>query len=322
MEHRILRCKIDGENLVLDLDNISKIDELYKESANSLTDVVFHDDTFGKTTMRIGSQETSNELGPFIADIRNYMKEGIVGKYIEDFSSFEDTKHLKEDDTQQQDGDQQPQDDDDQRPEDNDNGVEVDPDVDSGDQVAGATQTQQETGNAPLQMPAAAPIPVGAAAPNGESLELADGANRQVAQDSSLQHDAINPEGEASISFKSGNYNHINELPQSINQKIETLTKTIMPLAEAALIELLGNNKAYKGDDFQATFAMGPDGDPKFDVHATYSVENWIGTDIAQEDIAQDAKYLLDRMKVVPGVNWRTCKIDVTDGSLTLDFTI
>lgn len=253
-------------------------------------------------------------------------------KYIVNPDDLERIR-LKEDDTQQQDDQQdntqqqptqdntQQQTDDTQPEQPEDNGVAVDPTIDSGEQVAGAAQAQQSTGDAPMKMPAAAPMPAGLSS-QGAPLELDDGTSTDIAQDSSLQYDAIKPEGEASISFTSGNFEHISELPQSINQKVITITKTIMPLAEAGLIELLDNNKAYKGQDFQASFNMSPDGQPTFEVHAQYKVENWIGTDVPQEDIAEDAKYLLSRLKVVPNVQWTECTIDCTEGSFKLGFII
>lgn len=251
-------------------------------------------------------------------------------KYIVSPDDLEKIR-LKEDDTQQQDNNDSQQDstqdnntqqtDNTQTEQPEDNGVPVDPSVDSGEQVAGAAQAQQPTGDVPIKMPAAAPIPAGLSS-QGAPLELSDGTSTEIAQDSSLQYDAIKPEGEASISFSSGNFEHISELPQSINQKVITITKTIMPLAEAGLIELLDNNKAYKGQDFQASFNMSPAGQPTFEVHAQYKIENWIGTDVPQEDIAEDAKYLLNRLKVVPNVQWTECTIDCTEGSFKLGFII
>lgn len=200
--------------------------------------------------------------------------------------------------------------------------AEVDPNVQSDEQVELNNDLQQ--GETPLKMPSSAPIPNGggpAIDQQGEPLQLNDGTDTQVAQDSSLQFDAINPEGEASIKFESGNFSQLAQMPQQIMTKIATIQKTIMPLAEVALIELLGNNKAFKGENFNAVFSM-LDNTPKFECNATYSVELFIGTDIEQADIQHDAKYILDRLQAVPGVQWNTCSIDCTSGKVNLGFII
>jgi hypothetical protein len=200
--------------------------------------------------------------------------------------------------------------------------AEVDPNVQSDEQVELNSDLQQ--GETPLKMPSSAPIPNGgglAIDAQGEPLQINDGTDTQVAQDSSLQFDAINPEGEASIKFESGNFSQLAQMPQQIMAKIATIQKTIMPLAEVALIELLGNNKAFKGENFNAVFSM-LDNTPKFECNATYSVELFIGTDIEQADIQHDAKYILDRLQAVPGVQWNTCSIDCTSGKVNLGFIV
>lgn len=200
--------------------------------------------------------------------------------------------------------------------------AEVDPNVQSDEQVELNSDLQQ--GGAPLKMPSSAPIPNGggpAIDAQGDPLQLNDGTDTQVAQDSSLQFDAINPEGEASIKFESGNFSQLAQMPQQIMTKIATIQKTIMPLAEVALIELLGNNKAFKGENFNAVFNM-LDNEPKFECNATYSVELFIGTDIEQADIQHDAKYILDRLQAVPNVQWNKCEISCTDGKVNLGFIV
>lgn len=200
--------------------------------------------------------------------------------------------------------------------------AEVDPNVQSDEQVELNSDLQQ--GEAPLKMPSSAPIPNGggpAIDAQGDPLQLNDGTDTQVAQDSSLQFDAINPEGEAAIKFESGNFSQLAQMPQQIMAKIATIQKTIMPLAEVALIELLGNNKAFKGENFNAVFSM-LDNEPKFECNATYSVELFIGTDIEQADIQHDAQYILDRLKAVPNVQWNRCEISCTDGKVNLGFIV
>lgn len=288
---------------------------------------------------KIGRGLTKDKLDSAHFETRDASLEGLenclaVNGYEKLPDVLTESVHLKEDDTANQDDDPNAQQDqnatggDDAaaaaQPEEPDNPVaaEVDPNVQSDGQVELNNDLQQ--GEAPLKMPSAAPIPNGGGAAvdaQGDPLQLADGTDTQVAQDSSLQFDAINPEGEASISFESGNFNQLTQMPQQIMTKIATIQRTIMPLAEVALIELLGNNKAFKGESFNAVFNM-LDNTPKFECNATYSVELFIGTDIEQADIQHDAKYILDRLKAVPNVQWNQCSIDCTDGKVTLGFIV
>lgn len=288
---------------------------------------------------KIGRNITKDKLDSAHFETRDASLEGLetcltVNGYEKLPDVLTESVHLKEDDTANQEEDPNAQQDqnaaggDDAaaaaQPEEPDNPVaaEVDPNVQSDEQVELNNDLQQ--GEAPLKMPSSAPIPNGGGAAvdaQGDPLQLADGTDTQVAQDSSLQFDAINPEGEASISFESGNFNQLTQMPQQIMTKIATIQRTIMPLAEVALIELLGNNKAFKGESFNAVFNM-LDNTPKFECNATYSVELFIGTDIEQADIQHDAKYILDRLKAVPNVQWNQCSIDCTDGKVRLGFVI
>lgn len=287
---------------------------------------------------KIGRGLTKDKLDSAHFETRDASVEGLenclaVNGYEKLPDVLTESVHLKEDDTANQDDDPNAQQDQDAaggddaaatQPEESDNPVaaEVDPNVQSDEQVELNNDLQQ--GEAPLKMPSAAPIPNGggpAVDAQGDPLQLADGTDTQVAQDSSLQFDAINPEGEASIHFESGNFNQLTQMPQQIMTKIATIQRTIMPLAEVALIELLGNNKAFKGESFNAVFNM-LDNTPKFECTATYSVELFIGTDIEQADIQHDAKYILDRLKAVPNVQWNQCSIDCTDGKVTLGFIV
>ena len=286
---------------------------------------------------KIGKDLTKDKLDSAHFETRDGSIEGlenclIANGYEKLPDVLTESVHLKEDDTANQDDENAQQDADAAggddaaaaQPEEPDNPVaaDVDPNVQSDEQVELNSDLQQ--GEAPLKMPSSAPIPNGggpAVDAQGDPLQLADGTDTQVAQDSSLQFDAINPEGEASISFESGNFNQLTQMPQQIMTKIATIQRTIMPLAEVALIELLGNNKAFKGESFNAVFNM-LDNTPKFECNATYSVELFIGTDIEQADIQHDAKYILDRLQAVPNVQWNKCEIDCTQGKVNLGFII
>ena len=286
---------------------------------------------------KIGRDLTKDKLYSAHFETRDASLEGLencfaVNGYEKLPDVLTESIHLKEDDTANQDDDPNAQqdknaegeDDAAAKPEEPENPVaaKVDQNVQSDEQVELNNDLQQ--GEAPLKMPSSAPIPNGggpAIDAQGNPLQVADGTDTQVAQDSSLQFDAINPEGQASINFESGNFNQLAQMPQQIMTKIATIQKTIIPLAEVALIELLGNNKAFKGESFNAVFNM-IDNIPKFECNATYSVELFIGTDIEQADIQHDAKYILDRLKVVPNVQWNTCSIDCTAGKVNLGFIV
>ena len=286
---------------------------------------------------KIGRDLTKDKLYSAHFETRDASVEGLencleVNGYEKLPDVLTESVHLKEDDTANQEEDpnaQQDQnaeggDDAAAQPEEPENpmAAEVDPNVQSDEQVELNNDLQQ--GETPLRMPSSAPIPNGggpAIDAQGNPLQVADGTDTQVAQDSSLQFDAINPEGQASINFESGNFNQLAQMPQQIMTKIATIQKTIMPLAEVALIELLGNNKAFKGESFNAVFNM-LDNTPKFECNATYSVELFIGTDIEQTDIQHDAKYILDRLQAVPNVQWNRCEIDCTQGKVNLGFIV
>ena len=285
---------------------------------------------------KIGRNITKDKLDSAHFETRDASIEGLehcltVNGYEKLPDVLTESVHLKEDDTAanqeedpnaQQDpnaagGEEAPA----EEPE-NPVAAEVDPNVQSDEQVELNSDLQQ--GEAPLKMPSSATIPNGggpAIDAQGDPLQLNDGTDTQVAQDSALQFDAINPEGEASIKFESGNFNQLTQMPQQIMTKIATIQRTIMPLAEVALIELLGNNKAFKGENFNAVFNM-LDNEPKFECNATYSVELFIGTDIEQADIQHDAKYILDRLQAVPNVQWNKCEISCTDGKVNLGFIV
>ena len=161
----------------------------------------------------------------------------------------------------------------------------------------------------------------GAASPAANSLQLNDGTDTGVAIDSSAQFDALQPEGHAEIEFDKGNYKQIIGLPQKLTDKITTISKTVLPLIQAGLIELLGNNSAFHG--LECTSAVTIDnGTVKIETNAVYKVELFIGTDVEQKAIAHDANYLLNRIKVVSGVTYHKCAIDCTEGTVTVDFVI
>lgn len=252
-------------------------------------------------------------------DFFDKFAEGLYEKFIE-----EKMKRLSEDDTQNTDDDQNQRQDADSQQAELENPVAEPVNEDAtGDEQIELNAQRQADGTNPETMPSEVKAPYGTipTSSEGAPLELADGTGTDVKQDSSQQYDAIDPNGQATISFEQGNYNNFAEIPSKVNSKIATVQKTVLPLVEAALIELLGNNKAFVGENFNATFTMNGD-EPTIECQAVYRVELFIGTDIDPTDIQHDAKYLLDRVNIVPNITWNHCEIDCTEGKVNLDFVI
>lgn len=160
-----------------------------------------------------------------------------------------------------------------------------------------------------------------------QTLQTADGTNTETSIDSSAQYDALQANGIAEINFKSGNYKSFIARPQLIAGKIQVVQTTILPLIEAALIELLGNNKAYTPNNFNATFIEGET--PQIDVALEYTVELFIGTDIDQKAISHDANYILSRISknstgqnILPNVSFKHCSIDCKTGNVEIEFIL
>lgn len=154
-----------------------------------------------------------------------------------------------------------------------------------------------------------------------DTLTLADGSDTGVSVDSGAQADALDPNGFAEIDFVQGNYKDFESIPQILSEKVMLVTKTILPLIDVALIELLGNNKEYERTLFQSNFTMAGN-TPTFTVSTKYTIEKWLGNDIQQDYIQQDANYVLQRINVLQGVQFTQCKIDTNDGSLAISFTL
>ena len=155
-----------------------------------------------------------------------------------------------------------------------------------------------------------------------QNLELADGTTQDVSpivQDDSTVN-AI-PVTTASQEFANGNINQLPTVQSNFDFLITTLMKTIEPLAEAALIELLGNSGAFLRDSGTVDISM-MGSVFMFNVVLKYKVSAWIGDDIDKNDVLHDAKYVLDKFQPVQGLDWKTCAIDTNDGVLTLEFSL
>jgi hypothetical protein len=158
-----------------------------------------------------------------------------------------------------------------------------------------------------------------------EKEVLADG---QIPQDASGitegDFDPLNPHGEVDVKFEEGNWDSIQDMGQVVADKTTMITKTLEPLVEKALIELLGASTMYKRVSANITGGADPqDGQFKFNGVLIYQCSFWIGVDVEKADIEHDAQYILNTLKPISDtVNISSCAIDTADGSLKLGFSL
>ena len=155
--------------------------------------------------------------------------------------------------------------------------------------------------------------------PTNQNLQLADGTSTEISQDAESQIDAIDPYGQANISFNEGNYSAIINYPQKLSEKITMIQNTALPLIEKALIELLGNSSSYSRDSFMGAVTISGNS-ISISADVVYKSELFIGMDIQKEDIMHDSTYIFNTIKIVPGFQWRKCSIDTSTGEIKLAF--
>lgn len=157
---------------------------------------------------------------------------------------------------------------------------------------------------------------------------LLDSKNLQVNDSNNIsnyvnQGYGVNPNGKTSIKFETGNFDKIQTLTIPLSKKLTLIEKTIIPIIEVALIELLGNNSLYKAKNFTATAELNTKGQAKVNVNCVYFIEKFIGTDVNKQSIMHDAKYILDRVNsLIQNIFWNKCEIDCSQGLVTIDFDL
>lgn len=150
--------------------------------------------------------------------------------------------------------------------------------------------------------------------------------NRITSNSQQVQHDTQVADAidlaQEQIVFKGGNLGQLIGLPNQINEKCQKLEFTLLPLIEAALIELLEASNMYTREN--AEISLNLIGDFQIEIYAymTYKVPRFIGVDVDQQDIADDANYIFKRISVDPTIKISECKIDCTSGTVTIGCTI
>jgi hypothetical protein len=158
--------------------------------------------------------------------------------------------------------------------------------------------------------------------PVNQNLTLADGTNTDLATDSRTSVDAIDPYGQANIGFEKGNFSELSKVSQKIQEKLQTLNQTVIPLIMKALIELLGSNAVFHGSNFLGNISTDPE--VQISAQIQYQCNLWIGIDISREDIMHDSMYILKTLEPVKqmGVAITKCAINVDTGTTDIGILI
>jgi hypothetical protein len=156
-----------------------------------------------------------------------------------------------------------------------------------------------------------------------ESLELDDGTTEPTSEeglpeDTSAQF-KIDPIGNVDFNFREGNYSDITTIPNKLTQFTTSFTRTFLPIVESSLIGLLGNSNNYQRDKCDVSISL-QNNQPKLTGTLIYTIPLWIGDDISTDSITQDAKAIYEKLKTIPQTQITQCKIDCTEGSLTVGF--
>jgi len=120
------------------------------------------------------------------------------------------------------------------------------------------------------------------------------------------------------VKFESGNYSQFAMLPVTIGQKVNALTKTLVPLIEVALIELTGSSTQYKRTSALITPSFDQNANLLVNFNIVYTVPGYIGVDFEYKDLQDDSKYVYDRISPA-GIKITKCEIDTSSGEVTIN---
>lgn len=150
-------------------------------------------------------------------------------------------------------------------------------------------------------------------------LQLDDGTEAPIADSSEVN--AVKTETPTKVAFAAGNYGNLTGIGQRFTQGVLAVTNTLVPLVEAALIELTGNSSAYSREEGTVTAKIVGE-TPVFEFRFSYKVSLWIGTDIQRDAVLKDANYVLEKVSPLQSAKVDECKIDTSTGVLTISGTV
>lgn len=164
---------------------------------------------------------------------------------------------------------------------------------------------------------------------NPGTLKVADGTDTGIELSTNIVSNKLGnsdgslppKEGQIDIKFEQGNFSTIESSAQNYSQLIKTLDQTMVPLVEKAFIELLGNSASYKRQSFNAVPTMNGQ-NIKIDVDMIYHVEKYIAVDVAPELIKKDQDYIINTIKVTPGMSIRNVQINCQTGDVNIGVTL
>ncbi len=214
--------------------------------------------------------------------------------------------------------------------------LEADQNLQDEEQKKQAQQQQQEQPEDPnkdkgyevtdKQTPANAQANVDDKAEDPGTLQLADGTDTEIQRDSntveqSAPDEVPPPEGEIDIKFERGNFDQLEGSAQEYAQLLQNVEQTFVPLVEKALIELLGNNQAYRRVEFTGVPVLNGN-QLKIDVDMKYHVDLMIGTDVDPQAVKHDTDYIINTIKPTPNMTIRNCQIDTQSGDISIGVTL
>ena len=121
--------------------------------------------------------------------------------------------------------------------------------------------------------------------------------------------------------FTEGNFNNCASIMSSIQLKFDSVTRTIEPLIEVALIELLSSSDRYVRSFANIVPSFDDNGQFVISFSFKFNVSAFIVQEVEYNDVLTDSQYILNKIRPT-GANFTKCEIDCTEGIVTVEGTI
>ena len=114
--------------------------------------------------------------------------------------------------------------------------------------------------------------------------------------------------------FTEGNFNNCASIMSSIQLKFDSVTRTIEPLIEVALIELLSSSDRYIRTFANIVPSFDDNGQFVISFSFKFTVSAFIVQEVEYNDVLTDSQYILNKIRPT-GANFTKCEIDCTEGT-------